>query len=218
VKGNIDSFEIIKMSFGMTSDRMKLRVCAVKTGICEVIVNPTGPVSVLATLFPGKCPTFIHRGQILCGSMSFEFYGIKDGEAIIAMLGTETTFDLPRWSSITQDAAFNDKVALLLDSGMKRSTARLRDVAFLKFQNRPRQFRRWCFNALSQSGAPSHVCAGRGQTIVGHADCPCIEPLPVSWSEDDEASDQTVTVATDKVSVLEKTSLMSSSPECATSF
>jgi hypothetical protein len=149
--------------------------------------------------------------------MSFAFYGIKDSESIIAIPGAEATPDLPHWSSMTQDTAFNAKVSLLLDSGIQRSTARLRDLAMIKFEKRPRQFRRWCSTALNQIGAVAHLSACQAPTVFGGAENPSSDPLPILWTDNGDLLDESVVVATDDATLIEKTPLVSSS-ECPASF
>jgi hypothetical protein len=152
--------------------------------IAQVNVVPSLPIREIQSILRSDRVTLIFNGIVLSPSNSFDFYGIRERDFLVAVPTSPDPAFTSRWISLSQDTeSFRERLECLLNQGTAMEAARLRDFQFTKIERRPRTFRKFtanCQGALDFPPAenPSHcsVVAGKGQA-------PSVAPLPIFWSE-----------------------------------
>jgi hypothetical protein len=125
---------------------------------------------------------FIFNGFELLEGMTFEFYGIRDGDAIIALpVGERDSICCTsQWLSLTRDnESFNESMRWMLDSRTSGEAARLRDVHTMRVEGKARSFMKMCSPYLSQLHTPAIAHATITEYDVPSS--PPTTPLPVLW-------------------------------------
>ena len=112
---------------------------------------------------------------------TFGFYGIKDGDSIIAADQTESVFSTQQWLSLTLDSdKFNDCMRWMLDPRTSGEVSRLRDLHLMKMERRPKVFMRICAPFVNEETAGGSITCTN--TSYSSATEPSTEALPVLWN------------------------------------
>ena len=65
--------------------RVELIICAPHQPVRLISAKLTGQIKSLQILWPSSPKKFVFNGSILNSDMTFDFYGIKNGDTIIAL-------------------------------------------------------------------------------------------------------------------------------------
>jgi hypothetical protein len=137
----------------------------------------------LQTLWPSAPKRFIFNGLELLEGMTFDFYGIRDGDSIIALPREQQSIvRTTQWIAMTRDIEnFNEALKWMLNPKTSAEASRIRDLHLMKAEQRPRMLMRLCAtidedDESSRSSCPPTV-------IAPPPDAPAREPLPVDWAE-----------------------------------
>ncbi|OHT07870.1 hypothetical protein TRFO_23727 [Tritrichomonas foetus] len=128
------------MSMIDTDSRIELMVCTPHQPVRVISARLSGQISALQSLWPENPKRFIYNGNQLLEGMTFHFYGIRDGDSIIA-LPKDTISDLhcSQWLCLSRDSDnFNEYMKWMLDPRTSGEAARLRDLHLWKIEKRPR--------------------------------------------------------------------------------
>ena len=125
---------------------------------------------------PDSAVRFIFNGVQLLESNTFESYGIKDGDSIIALPAdqTDSIITTHQWLNLTRDSdTFNDCMRWMLDPRTSGEASRLRDLHLMKMERRPKVFMRMCAPFVSQEAkstvpAATTSCANTTSEHKGH--------------------------------------------------
>jgi hypothetical protein len=118
--------------------------------------------------------------------MTFDYYGIREGDSIIALPERDAgrPSDTNLWMSLTRDHEnLNECMRWMLDPSTSGEAARLRDLHMIKMEHRPRAFARMC-SAFQQSKGHGNSI---GETKISseRPKFPSTDALPASWSIDE---------------------------------
>jgi hypothetical protein len=165
--------------------RVELRICVPQEPVRVIYAYPSNEISVLQTLWPGSPKKFLFDGIELIPTLTFESYGIRQGDSIIALPHSNCAnpLSMHEWTTATRDSeAFNDSVGAILNPATTRQVARLRDLNWRALERRPKQFQRLCAVIMETEpvGVPLHP------TVIMETAplAPSEEALPVSWNRD----------------------------------
>jgi hypothetical protein len=161
--------------------RVELKVCSPRQPVRLISARLSGQISALQCLWPSSPKRFIYNGLELIDAMTFAFYGIRDGDSIIALpAGNDSLHHTSQWIALTRDAdAFNDVLHWMLDPATAAESARLRDIHLLKLEMRPRAFRK--LNVAEDDEKDGKAAPD----VAAHrpAPAPTTQPLPVPWDD-----------------------------------
>lgn len=131
------------MSLTLTStvaseaERVELLICTPHQPVRKVSAKLSGHVRALQILWQNSPKKFIYNGQELLETMTFSFYGIKDGESIIALPKIEFNDDLECWKKVSMNRLeFNELVRSMTNPKTSREMARLRDLRFIGIEKK----------------------------------------------------------------------------------
>jgi hypothetical protein len=98
----------------------------------------------LADLFPDQPMLFVFQGQLLRMSDTFASYTISFNDSVIGLSDRGRESDEARnWLRVTRDSiAFDEMIESMMNPRQYSETGRLKDIAFLKTELRPKQYRR----------------------------------------------------------------------------
>jgi hypothetical protein len=166
-----------------TSTHIEIRVCAPHEPVRKVMTRRLSLISALQCLWP-TCPKcFIFQGRTLLESMTFEFYGVCDGDSIIALPNDSDRGNLAvlqEWLSVTRDMdALNETIRSILNPATTRQVARLRDLHWMALERRPRQYQRMITALMDTEQRPSFL---RSTVIKEPPKTPSVEAMPVLWN------------------------------------
>jgi hypothetical protein len=148
---------------------------------CQVETERTSRIGILDTLLREKSLLYLHHGEILERSFTFEFYRIQSKDALIAF--QPNTSDHRKWLTMTKDQeSFVTKMRLAFDPVFRDVFCRLSDHCLTKFEMRARPHRQMVKKMLllqdeiEARDKPSWtaVIPGRPRSISD-------QPLPVLW-------------------------------------
>jgi hypothetical protein len=162
--------------------RVELRVCCPQQPVRLISARLTGQIRALHTLWPAAPMRFIFNGAELLEGMTFEFYGIRDGDAIIALPVGErdSVCATNQWLSLTRDnEGFNDSMRWMLDSRTSGEAARLRDIHIMRFEGKSRSFMKLCSPYLTE--LRTSPVSRNTVTEFEIPSCPLTDPLPALW-------------------------------------
>jgi hypothetical protein len=175
---------LLKRSFRrfMADLRVELKVCSPQQPVRLISARLSGQIRALQTLWPKAPMRFIYNGVELIEAMTFHFYGIRDGDSILALPadGREAFEGTQYWLSLTRDAdGFNDTLRWMLNPKTTGELARLRDLQLAKAERRFRSFAKVYSTVLMEEGHPQ----GGMPLFVDYpqASEPSTLPLPVPW-------------------------------------
>jgi hypothetical protein len=129
---------------------------------------------------------FLFKGAELMEAHTFEFYGLRDGDAIIALPadGQDSICVTSQWLSLTRDTeAFNESLKWMFDTRTYREAARLRDQHLLRVEARSR--RSFTISPSYLDGLALAGSTGDMETNWEPPIGPSTEMLPVLWGPGD---------------------------------
>ena len=163
--------------------RVELKICSPHQPVRLVTARLTGQIMALQTLWPAPArKRFIFNGVELLESNTFESYGIKDGDSIIALPAdqTDSIITTHQWLNLTRDSdTFNDCMRWMLDPRTSGEAARLRDLHRMKMARRPKLFMRMCAPFVGEETRSNSLPAAN--TSYANATGPSTAALPVAW-------------------------------------
>jgi hypothetical protein len=162
--------------------RCELRVCCPHHPVRLVSVRLAGQIRALQALWPLADLRFIYNGSELSDRMTFESYGIRDGDTIVALPTNNSVCATSQWLSATRDyESFNESVQWMLDPKTSAEAARIRDLHFAHCEGRRGNCWKRHFSALG----PESMCRGGGETVTKYesAQEPSTDALPMSWDD-----------------------------------
>jgi hypothetical protein len=165
----------------MKNARAELKVCSPQEPVRFLSVRLSSQVQSLQSLWSSP-KRFIFNGAELLETMTFNFYGIRDGDSIVAISvnNCHSLYGLNYWLSLTRDSdSFNDSLRWMLDAKTNGEAARLRDLQMVRVERKSRLFRR-----ISSAVVNEETCSGITAPLVidyPPASEPSTEPLPVPW-------------------------------------
>jgi hypothetical protein len=125
----------------------------------------------------------IFNGELLSDTATFDTYGIRSKDAIVAIPSNSETLEARRWLTITRDSdAFHEKIRFLLNENTAHESARIHDVVMNKIERRPRAFRRLCSTVDSIWSQHPSECSIASNVGYSPASAPSSAPLPFSWN------------------------------------
>jgi hypothetical protein len=117
--------------------------------------------------------------------MTFESYGIKDGDAIVALpVGESTSICATSlWLNATRDSeSFNESVRWMLDPRTSIEAARLRDLHYIHCEGRRGDgWNRRCSAYIRATAAGGAGRTGETVTSYENGDRPSTDALPTLW-------------------------------------
>lgn len=165
------------------SARARLSVCCPRQPIRVILARLSEKINALYILWPGTKRRFICNGMELNGERTFASYGIRTGDAIVAIPDENKakSLTIAQWLSVTSDSErFNEHVSLLLNPNTYAEVVRLRDLRATRMESRMRSFRSTCVPP-----PPTDQCEVLKDVLVDYTPslAPQISPMPVCWSE-----------------------------------
>ena len=160
--------------------RVELKICSPHRPVRIITARLSGQIKALQGLWEDR-KRFIFNGVELIESMTFDFYGIKDGDSIIALPADQAVFSTHQWLNLTRDSdTFNDCMRWMLDPRTNGEASRLRDLHMLKMERRSKLFMRMCAPFACEDTRASAIPAAN--TTYSSATAPSTEALPVLWA------------------------------------
>jgi hypothetical protein len=158
--------------------RVDLKICTPHQPVRFISARLSGQVRALQSLWQSSPKRFIFNGIELQEDMTFESYGIRDGDSIVAlpMDGPDALYTAAQWLNLTRDAdSFNESLQWFLNPTTSAEGARLRDLQLMRLEMRPTSFIRLCAPADEKG----RVCTPA--TVLGlPPKSPSTDALPLS--------------------------------------
>jgi hypothetical protein len=152
--------------------------------IAQVNVVPGSPIRELRSVLRSDRITFLFNGILLSDSNSFDFYGIREQDFLLALPIPPEAAYTSGWISLSQDTeSFKERLECLLNRGTASEVARIRDQQFTKIERRPRTFRRLTASCQGGLEFPPPETQSSAMVIARSDDAPSVAPLPILWSE-----------------------------------
>ena len=135
-------------------------------------------VDAIGVLLDGMAPQteIFWKGQLLDKKKSFKFYGLRHGDLVVYYregCGRSRTWVM----HMSERQDLDESIGALFNTNLRRESMRLRDLALLLQEMRPRALRRSVANFKARE-VPT-VAAVAHETVIGSAtDGPCTEALP----------------------------------------
>jgi hypothetical protein len=164
--------------------KVELKVCSPYQPVRLISARLSGQIGALQTLWPSAPKRFIFNGLELLNGMTFDFYGIQDGDSIVALPldHGESIYGTSSWLNATRDAeAFNEALKWMLDPVTSNEAARLRDLHLMRLERRPKGLIKMYSPLLAREQSE------RSPAIAARIPCapalaPSTEPLPELWA------------------------------------
>jgi hypothetical protein len=123
-----------------SSTRIHFFVWTPHAGSHQINTDATNQVRTLDDFLQEHCLTYLHRGQILERSFTFQFYGIQSNDVLVAVL--DGSIDCCRWLEVTADRdQFISKIQQL-DNVHRGQSFRATDRLLARLETRPIVYRR----------------------------------------------------------------------------
>jgi hypothetical protein len=145
--------------------------------VAQVNVVATAQIQELRRLASTDSVTYMSNGTILDENHTFEFYGLRPSDTIVALPGASQSGDLIKWITFTRDSdAFSNRITGIVRRDISREAGRIRDMQLARMERRPRTFRKLL--ASAEKEAASSI-KSKTPTIIGPpAVAPGDQPLP----------------------------------------
>jgi hypothetical protein len=163
--------------------RIELRIFCPLEPIKMVSVRCGCQIGSLQSLWPAP-RRILFNGLELDERMTFEWYGVQDGDALVVV--SRSDCDFPHacaWINLSRDReGFNDSIQWIVDIRTANESARLRDLRQIRFDHNARAFQRLSLGFL-QTQLPA------GETDPSDIDyapppAPSTSALPVLWKSE----------------------------------
>lgn len=129
------------------ADRVELIVCSPHQPVRLISAKLAGQIRSLQRLWPNSPKKFIFNGSILAPEMTFDFYGIRNGDTIIALSkeSHENYTTTGRWITLTRDNEnFSESIKSMIHPRTAREASRLKDLHLMKLERKPKLFMKLC--------------------------------------------------------------------------
>jgi hypothetical protein len=161
--------------------RADLKICTPHQPVRFISARLSGQIRALQTLWRSHPKRFIFNGIELREDMTFESYGIRDGDSIVAIPldNRDSVSDASQWLSLTRDTeTFNESLRWMLDPATTAEAARLRDLQLMRLERRPAAFMR----LYAPTGlADDEPVRSDSSTVVGlPPKSPSVDALPLT--------------------------------------
>jgi hypothetical protein len=170
------------MPAGFEPGRVELKICSPHQPVRFISARLSGQIRALQCLWRGSPKRFIFNGVELLEENTFEFYGIRDGDSIVALPidDRDPINGTSQWLSLTRDSeSFNESLRWMLDPATSGEAARLRDLQLMRLEGRPRAIMKMCAPAGSEEG---RVPRTDSSTVLGlPPKSPSVDALPMEW-------------------------------------
>jgi hypothetical protein len=167
-------------------DRVEIRICIPHEPVLTVLAKVSSEIEGLQTLWPNHPKIFIYKGCQLIPSMTFEGYGIRDGDSIVVLPQGEGRVhaDAAReWMNETRDNdAFNASIGSIINPVTSLQVARLRDLRWAALERRPRQIRH--LTSLVMELQQNRFTPSRTIIPCRSPPAPSAEALPFIWNDE----------------------------------
>jgi hypothetical protein len=138
----------------------------------QIETSVTDRIAVLDFHFKNRHFTYVHRGQILDTSCTFQFYGIRSRDAIVAL--SPDSVQRSVWSDQEQLA--------LLDPNYRDAFMRASDRSLARFETRPSLYQKMVRRMLQLQEQLDVRRIGTGEVVIPE---PAVsisdQPLPRIW-------------------------------------
>jgi hypothetical protein len=162
--------------------RVELKVCTPHQPVRLISARLSGQIRALQSLWPAAPKKFIFNGLELLEGMTFDFYGIRDGDSIVA-LPIEQSDAVNQWIILTRDhEGFNESLRWMLDPATAGEAARLRDLHLMRLDRRPRVLMKM-YSPLMDDESP-HGYHDAINLAYEPPRRPSTEALPTPWDRD----------------------------------
>ena len=127
--------------------------------------------------------SFVYSGNVMQRGFSLDFYGVRDEDMIIAILGS---IDTPKkkaiWSQLTNDFEnFSEKLLTIVKPELKKEISRLQDLRLsIQEGNNPRFYKNFS-SVQKQICHQSQKQIQKTDTKYTKPGKPCTESLPRFW-------------------------------------
>jgi hypothetical protein len=114
--------------------------------------------------------------------MTFEFYGVRDGDSIVALPieNEDSVYGTNHWLTLTRDSeSFNEALRWMLEPATAGEAARLRDLQLMRLERKPRSFMKIFSRAGMDEREPTR---SDSSTVLGlPPKSPSVDALPIEW-------------------------------------
>lgn len=157
-------------------------------------VRPNTTVEDIKKSLPIQNCEIVYAGAPLLGKMSLEFYSVSDGDYLVALDKSNSWNSV--WFQVTGDnAAFTERMRMMIDPNMSREYARLRDLRMTKLTSRHGMLSKMESFYESQRMERRIPVEGFKPAILESAEVPSEEPLPLLWDDSDSAANKELSVS-----------------------
>jgi hypothetical protein len=169
-------------------DRVELKVFTPQNPVRFISARLSGQILSLQSLWPDHPKTFIFNGIELSLHQTFAYYGLHEGDSLIALPREAERSSANSWLHLTRDEDnFKESIQFLLDPTTSGETARLRDLHMARLERRPRAFMKMC-NDFSHKKAERRSSSGT-RISTQTPTSPSTDALPLLWEMDEVASE-----------------------------
>jgi hypothetical protein len=126
--------------------RVDLKICTPHQPVRFISARLSGQIRALQSLWQSSPKCFIFNGIELREELTFESYGIRDGDSIVALPleHRDSVYTASQWLNFTRDAeTFNESLQWMLDPATSAEAGRLRDLQLMRLERSPAAFMRF---------------------------------------------------------------------------
>ena len=163
--------------------RVELIICSPHQPVRLISAKLTGQIKSLQRLWPNSQRKFIFNGSELTPEMTFDYYGIKSGDSIIALpVDRQDNYTTTsRWITLTRDNEnFSESIKSMIHPRTAREASRLKDLHLMKIERKPKLFMKLCAPFLEKD-ANSEIESTTLLLPEQQASEPSATALPVFW-------------------------------------
>lgn len=163
--------------------RAELMICSPHQPVRVISARLSGLVNALQILWPENPKKFIYNGMQLLESKTFSYYGISDGDSIIALPKEDfdNEFKATQWLNLTRDnESFNESMKWMLHPHTANEAARLRDIHLIKMEDKPKVYMKMKMPFENGKENNCSICTNP-LIIVDSPESPSEEALPILW-------------------------------------
>ena len=163
------------------ASKIEIIVSSINEKVRKLFIKPTSPVMILNQLYPKLEHDFIFDGFRLNKDKTFDEQGIQNGSIIIGIPSSQYNEKSSIWLPISRDTDFlQEKIVNLLNPDLKDDRARIHDLYFLKFEEKPRLFKRLVAQFYKKQDCILENQVDLKLDLI-KPDGPSTEELPVFW-------------------------------------
>jgi hypothetical protein len=160
------------MEFSAPGDRELLSFFLCEPGkyVTRITAQPCDTCAMLAALFPDRRMLFIFKGMVLTPATTFESSGIRTNDTVVGLVNRGATLgEVREWVQSTKDMdAFDEVIRSIMNIPTGSELMRLRDIALLKAELRPRQIRR-SIKKYMENRPRTEASDANAKSVIGEA-------------------------------------------------